>query len=371
MLKTDNSRHTDSTFSREQSLNRYTWFLLSAWTITMTLVLVADLSFITKTTNQMALAEAETLFNRDNAIRSWIAANDGIYIATNETIQPSPYLAHIPDRDVTTPSGRQLTLMNPTLVLRTFHEYSHQMTDVTGHITSLEPLRPENSPYDQWERTALQQFEEGSKEQIEFVDIDHKPFLRLMRPLIVAQECLSCHARQGYHEGDIRGGITINVPMAPFLKQEREYVRMTTTTLLVLWLLGIAGILCGNRGLRRQIYHRDLAEQEVCKYRDNLEVLVEERTCELEESLKNVKLLRGMLPICARCKKIRDDQGYWNQLEAYIGKHSDATFSHGICPDCATQLFPKDFQNNPSSPDSSQNSTKLDDEASPSSSDYD
>jgi len=51
--------------------------------------------------------------------------------------------------------------------------------------------------------------------------------------------------------------------------------------------------------------------------------------------------LRGILPICASCKKIRDDKGYWNQIEAYIRDHSDVEFSHGICPDCMKRLYPQ------------------------------
>lgn len=58
---------------------------------------------------------------------------------------------------------------------------------------------------------------------------------------------------------------------------------------------------------------------------------------ELQEALANVKTLCGLLPICASCKKIRDDAGYWQQVEGYIGKHTDATFTHGICPDCAAK----------------------------------
>lgn len=62
---------------------------------------------------------------------------------------------------------------------------------------------------------------------------------------------------------------------------------------------------------------------------------------ELQEALATVKTLKGLLPICARCKKIRDDQGYWNQLEIYIEAHSDAAFTHGICPDCKTKVYPE------------------------------
>lgn len=61
---------------------------------------------------------------------------------------------------------------------------------------------------------------------------------------------------------------------------------------------------------------------------------------EKEKALLEVKILSGFLPICASCKKIRDDQGYWNQIEAYIRDHSEAEFSHSICPDCAKELYP-------------------------------
>lgn len=62
---------------------------------------------------------------------------------------------------------------------------------------------------------------------------------------------------------------------------------------------------------------------------------------ELEEALTEIKTLRGILPICASCKKIRDDKGYWQQIELYIAHRSDALFSHGICPDCAKSLYPE------------------------------
>jgi DNA-binding response OmpR family regulator len=62
---------------------------------------------------------------------------------------------------------------------------------------------------------------------------------------------------------------------------------------------------------------------------------------QLEDSMKEIKLLRGFLPICVRCKKIRDDHGYWTQVDVYIRNHSEVEFSHGICPDCARQLYPE------------------------------
>lgn len=61
----------------------------------------------------------------------------------------------------------------------------------------------------------------------------------------------------------------------------------------------------------------------------------------LNKALEEVKTLSGFLPICASCKKIRDDKGYWNQIEAYISDHSEAEFSHSICPECVKKLYPE------------------------------
>ena len=65
---------------------------------------------------------------------------------------------------------------------------------------------------------------------------------------------------------------------------------------------------------------------------------------DLQKALQEVKALSGLLPICSSCKKIRDDKGYWNNLEMYISAHSDAEFSHGICPDCAQRLYPEFYK---------------------------
>jgi PAS domain S-box-containing protein len=66
---------------------------------------------------------------------------------------------------------------------------------------------------------------------------------------------------------------------------------------------------------------------------------------ELKEALAKIKTLTGMLPICSSCKKIRNDSGYWEQIEVYLREHSEAEFSHGICPDCAKKLYPEFFNN--------------------------
>ena len=73
--------------------------------------------------------------------------------------------------------------------------------------------------------------------------------------------------------------------------------------------------------------------------RDNLQ----ETVLKLQAAMDEVKTLSGLLPICASCKKIRDDKGYWNQIDMYIQEHSEIKFSHGICPECMQKLYPEEY----------------------------
>ncbi|MCX8069044.1 MAG: PAS domain S-box protein [Thermodesulfovibrionales bacterium] len=94
----------------------------------------------------------------------------------------------------------------------------------------------------------------------------------------------------------------------------------------------------GFRGVNRNISKRMALQKEKDK-------LIEE----LEKALSRVKLLNGLLPICSGCKKIRDDTGYWKQIETYISEHSEAEFSHSICPECAQKLYPEYYKKSNSS----------------------
>jgi PAS domain S-box-containing protein len=91
-----------------------------------------------------------------------------------------------------------------------------------------------------------------------------------------------------------------------------------------------ANEIIGVAGVATEITKRKLAEAQ----REKL-------IGELQDAISKIKVLSGLVPICASCKNIRDDKGYWNQIEKYISEHSEAVFSHGICPDCAHKLYPE------------------------------
>ena len=185
----------------------------------------------------------------------------------------------------------------------------------TGHLTSLKPIRPENAP-DPWEIKALANFASGSREASEVVYSDGQPIMRLMWPLTAEKSCLSCHAVQGYREGEIRGGIGVSLRMSPIHNSIHSVMRLVISAHILIWMVGLVAIWFGSRKITSTT--RQLAI----------------KVSELESALTEVKQLKGIIPICMYCKKIRDDSEYWQQLEAFITKHSDAEFSHSICPEC-------------------------------------
>ena len=103
------------------------------------------------------------------------------------------------------------------------------------------------------------------------------------------------------------------------------------------WLNHVCQAVYGNNEtlLGRRVSLRDITRRK--QFEEERERLV----AQLQEALANVKQLGGLLPICASCKKIRNDHGYWEQIEAYIRDHSEAEFTHSICPDCAKKLYPE------------------------------
>ena len=189
----------------------------------------------------LARVEARSHFEKDLVYRRWVNQQGGVYAPPTQDMPPNPYLRDIPDRDVFTTTGKALTLINPAYMTRLVHQLGLEQYGVRGHITSLNPLRPENKA-DEWERQALQQFEVGEKEVTAKTEIDGKAFLRFMRPMFTEQGCLKCHASQGYKLGQVRGGISVSVPLAPYFKIAASHQKNMLVWHGIVGLLGLLGL---------------------------------------------------------------------------------------------------------------------------------
>ncbi|WP_300667368.1 hypothetical protein [Desulfoluna sp.] len=130
----------------------------------------------------------------------------------------------------------------------------------------------------------------------------------------------------------------------PIKQQKRIFSHWWVTNRVILFLtLLLLGAIVAVTTLLHQSHNRLIRAQvhliRTGKAKDTL-------ITELENALNEVKTLQGILPICASCKKIRDDKGYWGQVEEYLQKHTEAKFTHGICPECAEKLYPDIYLKN-------------------------
>jgi len=312
-----------------QRLNIYTWGMIALWTAIVGGLFLFNSESIKKEFSALARLEAIASFNKDTVYRRWATMHGGVYVPITAQTPSNPYL-NVPEHDISTPSGKKLTLVNPAYMTRQVHELGEQQYGLQGHITSLKPLNPGNAP-DSWESEALQSFETGNSEVASIQTIKGEPYLRLIRPFITEEGCLKCHKHQGYKVGDVRGGISLAVPMGPYLSAAKRRTIHIAEGLGFLWLIGVGALWTGMGYIRKRIKEKENAEGERNRY-----------VKELQQALAEVKSLSGLLPICAHCKKIRDDKGYWNQIEGYIQKHSEAEFSHSMCPECSDELYGKE-----------------------------
>ena len=280
-------------------------------------------------TEALTTYQARAFFQQIVTARFWNATHGGIYVPVTENTKPNPYLED-PDRDKITVDGLKLTKVNPAYMTRQMGEIAFNKNLVWFHLTSPKPIRPQNAP-ESWELVALNLFSSGTKEYAEFTESDSgSKLFRYMAPLWVERSCLKCHAKQGYKENDLRGGISVTIQAGPIINLQNRKTFNISLAFIVIWGLGLTGIIA--------VSYRLTAEE------NKREIII----AQLQEALSEVKQLSGLLPICASCKKIRDDKGYWNQIESFIRDRSEAEFSHGICPDCAKKLYPDlDLHNDP------------------------
>ncbi len=263
-----------SSKSRLTVVRNYVWAILSLWTVFVVLVLLWSLSHETFSTEEVARIHARSAFEKDLVYRRWVAGHGGVYVPVTNQTPPNPYLSNVEERDITTPSGRALTLINPAYMTRQVHEMDAAQYGQRGHITSLNPIRPANAA-DEWETKALRAFEQGATEVSSVEKLDNEEYLRLMRPMITEQACLKCHAEQGYKAGDLRGGISVSVPMAPLRAIARGHMATMALGHGLLWVLGLGGISLTGWHLKQRIRERDHAEEQIREQSEFLKSTIE------------------------------------------------------------------------------------------------
>lgn len=208
------------------------------WTLIIALSFFTGLNTEKKNALKQALTEAVSTYNHDLNFRSWISSHGGVYIPVTDKNTPNPYLKNVTEQNITTPSGKELTLMNPAWSIRSLNEFGNNKYKTKSHITSLNLIRPENKP-DAWETQVLQSFNTGITEVSEIKEINGESFFRYMKPIVTQAACLKCHEYQGHKEGDIRGGISVSVYYTPYLEQIRLKMIKTGLYLGILY----AGVL--------------------------------------------------------------------------------------------------------------------------------
>lgn len=217
-------------------------------------------SLESKMMRRIAEVQALAYLKKDHAVRVWAAKHGGVYVPISQRTQPNPYLTNIAEKNIATPSGKELTLMNPAYLVRQLMAESDQFDGAKSHLTSLKPIRPANAPTP-WEKAALEAFERGVDHVSEIRLIDGVEYLTYMRPIITEESCLKCHGFQGYRSGDIRGGLGVSLPLASLKAEERASFQHNLMALGTIWSLGLAGIVGGGLFVVRRRDEREVAER--------------------------------------------------------------------------------------------------------------
>lgn len=253
-------------------LDIYSVIQVAGWTMVVAISLAWNLSGLKQEALKLAHLVAGTHIDKDILYRRWNTMHNGIYVPVSPLTPPNPHLdpSIVPERDVTTTTGRRLTLMNPSYMTRQIYDMAGQEHTISGHMTSLNPIRPENKP-DTWEVEALRTFTQGDQEASDIISDSGKRYLRLMKPFVTEKSCLRCHALQGYREGDIRGGISVMLPMEPFENTVRQRKLSLWIGHGTLWFLGILGIFATTRSIRRHVDERNRIAEELQEVNIQLE----------------------------------------------------------------------------------------------------
>lgn len=188
--------------------------------------------------------QAESYLDLIVTTRAWNAAHGGVWIRVGPESRSNPYLRDLQvEADTSTVSGTRLTLRNPAAMTREISELTEQSQSTRFRLTSLYPVNPDSAP-DSWEREQLLEFERGTTQADGSTTEQGRHVYRLMRPLFVQRDCLSCHGVQGYQEGEVRGAVSVTLDLTSVDIERRRNV----FGLIALWVSvvgGVGGIMFG------------------------------------------------------------------------------------------------------------------------------
>ncbi len=251
-----------NTHRRLKALRRYMLAIALAWIIGVSTSLAWNLYQQSEAIKEHARLLALASFQKDVLYRRWNSGHGGVYVPVTDKTQPNPYLADNPNRDLTASNERLYTLINPAYMTRQVFELQQENMGVWGHITSLNPIRPQNKA-DAWETRALQAFEQGVEEVSSIEMMDGQPALRFMRPLFVEEGCLKCHAKQGYQIGQVRGGISETVPLKPLQGANEGFNQSLLVGHSLIALAGLLGIAFATNRLQKEVQIQVETEQKL------------------------------------------------------------------------------------------------------------
>lgn len=219
-------------------VDKVVYFIVFIWSVLMLSIVVTSTFQEYNYANNLAKNEAIVSVKKDLAYRSWVASHGGVYVPITKKTPPNPYLAHIKNRDVNTTTSQQLTLMNPAYTLSQMMRDYSELYGTKGHITSRTLMNPKNKP-DSWEEKALENIEITRKAVYAKTLIDKEEYFRYIRPLVTEKACLKCHAFQGYKVGDIRGGVSVSIPMKKYYEEAFSHSVVNTSIALVVYIFGL------------------------------------------------------------------------------------------------------------------------------------
>jgi PAS domain S-box-containing protein len=231
------------------SLARWMWIFSIVWTIIVLGSLMMQWLENRRVVHELARFAAVSTFDRDILYRRWAAQYGGVYLAQTDETSLNSYLKK-EDRDILTTTGVRLMRVNPEYITQQVYDLAKNQSGVGGQITSLHMMDSTTVP-DAWEKISLERFQAGMKDTNSLEEIGGSLYLRYMHTLQVEPSCLRCHSEQGFKVGENRGGISINVPLAPYYASQRIEFISVASGHGILWAFGLCFIWFGQKRLRK------------------------------------------------------------------------------------------------------------------------